>query len=256
MIKSTRFTLIESFIRSIGSDSDPDLVTAVLEGVAVIENDDSSAEVKPRHRYLFFCLPKSVRFTLLKSFIRSLGFASDPDLVDAMFEGLAAAYGDSDEFVKPRHRYLYHVANPANRKSIGARGLIPGPSEQRCGSYGCEDNLLFVSDTDKRDELFNSGLNDDIWRIDASKIPNDVQWEVDANLSDGDDDPVNIFTRSAIPANALTLVWAADPGDDHPDISDAPFIFSDGDFMNRVDGIDFNKIAGDGGRSYDIGRYD
>lgn len=103
------------------------------------------------------------------------------------------------------NRYVYHVSNPKNRKSIEKSGLIPKRGDQWLENTTIKGRAIFATNSDNREDMFDSTYDDDIWQIDTEKIP-DVKWKKDPNFS-WDKSYKHIYTQQSIPKEALTLFY-------------------------------------------------
>lgn len=104
--------------------------------------------------------------------------------------------------VIPR-KYLYHTSNPIFRTKISRDGLIPqGKSESWLTTTKINNSVIFAINSDSQKDRWDSGYDDDIYRIDTSNLQN--KWFIDPNF-EGDDRW--IFTFEPIPLEALTLIY-------------------------------------------------
>lgn len=102
------------------------------------------------------------------------------------------------------NRYVYHVSNPFYRNQIQQQGLIPKEkSEAWLEDTPIEGKVIFASNSDKN--RFDSTYDDDIYRIDTSKILN--QWFFDPNFSWKKNNPF-IITFEPIPLEAIELIYS------------------------------------------------
>lgn len=100
-------------------------------------------------------------------------------------------------------RYLYHVAAPANRSRIEQDGIVPHRGEQWLSNTPIEGKAVFATNSEDKEHWFESGYDDDIWRIDSTKIP-DVVWHPDPNITP--QDYIWVYTHSLIPREAVELI--------------------------------------------------
>lgn len=98
------------------------------------------------------------------------------------------------------NKYVYHVSNPKFRKSIKKLGLLISSGEQRCSYYLNNKPLLFATNSNKKNEWFDSCFNDDVWRIDAKYIR---RWEMDKNYKN----KKHIVIFNSIPKNGIKLIY-------------------------------------------------
>jgi len=104
------------------------------------------------------------------------------------------------------NRYVYHVSNPFFRDQIQKEGLIPkGKSETWLSNTPIEGKVIFACNSDNKDDWFQSTYDDDIYRIDTSKISN--QWFYDPNFSWEKNNPF-IITFEPIPVEAIELIYS------------------------------------------------
>lgn len=99
-------------------------------------------------------------------------------------------------------RYLYHVAAPANRERIEQNGIVPHRGEQWLSDTPIEGKAVFATNSDNPKKWFDSTYDDDIWRIDSTKIP-DVVWYPDPNFTPKS---YHVYTHSLIPREAIELI--------------------------------------------------
>lgn len=96
---------------------------------------------------------------------------------------------DLDEGKKNNHlkpvkvnRFVYHVSNPIFRDDILKNGLIPkGKSEAWLSDTNIKGKVIFATNSDNEKDWFDSTYNDDVYRIDTTKIKN--KWYEDPNFS-------------------------------------------------------------------------
>lgn len=82
--------------------------------------------------------------------------------------------------VKP-NKYVYHTSNPIFRDKISKEGLIPkGKSESWLSDTKIDGEVIFVVNSNKEGYRFNSTYDDDIYRIDTTKLNN--KWYNDPNF--------------------------------------------------------------------------
>jgi len=103
------------------------------------------------------------------------------------------------------NRFVYHKSNPSFRDQIGKIGLIPkGKSETWLSNTPISGKVIFVTDSDNEQDWFDSTYDDDIYKIDTSKL-NSVFY-YDPNFS-WKKDYKHLITYEPIPASALELIY-------------------------------------------------
>ena len=101
------------------------------------------------------------------------------------------------------NKYLYHTSNPIFRDNIAKEGLIPkGKSEAWLSDTKIDGEVIFVVNSDNKEDWFDSTYDDDIYRIDTSKLNN--KWYVDPNF---DLDDKRIITFERIPVDSIELIY-------------------------------------------------
>jgi hypothetical protein len=117
---------------------------------------------------------------------------------ESIFEGV----NDKLKPIKP-NRYIYHTSNPIFRDKIKKEGLIPkGKSETWLSNTPIDGKVIFASNSDNKENWFDSTYDDDIWKIDTSKLSN--KWYLDPNFDSGG----YIITFDPIPLNSIELIWS------------------------------------------------
>ena len=100
------------------------------------------------------------------------------------------------------NKYVYHTSNPVFRDKISKEGLIPkGKSETWLSDTNIDGKVIFVVNSNKEDYRFDSTYDDDIYRIDTTKLNN--KWYNDPNFDDG----LHLITFDKIPLNAIKLIY-------------------------------------------------
>ena len=93
--------------------------------------------------------------------------------------GLEELYDPSGKRYEPS-RYVFHKASPAFRKSIYKNGLELSVGICYQGFVGedidCEP-AIFATDSGNEYDLFYTGFDDDVWKIDTKKA--NVKWYKD-----------------------------------------------------------------------------
>lgn len=101
------------------------------------------------------------------------------------------------------NKYLYHTSNPIFRDNIAKEGLIPkGKSEAWLSDTKIDGEVIFAVNSDDKEDWFDSTYDDDIYRIDTSKLEN--KWYVDPNF---DLDDKRIITFERIPLDSIELIY-------------------------------------------------
>lgn len=105
---------------------------------------------------------------------------------------------------RDRNLFAYHTSNPMFRDSIDRDGLIPqGKSENWLEGTKIEGKALFATFSEDPSDWVNWDYDDDVWRIDLSKIDN--VWNVDPNYS------TSSRSSSAGYNNSEKYMWTAQP---------------------------------------------
>jgi hypothetical protein len=103
------------------------------------------------------------------------------------------------------NRFVYHTSNPIFRDQIEEMGLIPkGKSESWLSNTPIEGEVIFATNSDDKKDWFNSTYDDDIYKIDTSKIDN--IWYNDPNFG-WEDNKTYIITFDKIPRSAIKLIY-------------------------------------------------
>jgi len=101
------------------------------------------------------------------------------------------------------NKYVYHTSNPIFRDSISKEGLIPkGKSESWLSDTKIDGEVIFVVNSNKEKYFWDSTYDDDIYRIDTSKLNN--KWFNDPNF---DSDGIHLITFERIPLNSIELIY-------------------------------------------------
>jgi hypothetical protein len=101
-------------------------------------------------------------------------------------------------------RYLYHRSAPVFRDLISDEGLIPQRGEQWLSDTRIDGEAVFATDSSDPKDLFDSGWDDDLWRIDTRDLDN--RWYRDPNFLDYEDSR-HVFTLDRVPVEAIELVY-------------------------------------------------
>ena len=100
------------------------------------------------------------------------------------------------------NKYVYHTSNPVFRDKISKEGLIPkGKSESWLSDTKIDGKVIFVVNSNKDDYRFDSTYDDDIYRIDTTKLNN--KWYNDPNFDDG----LHLITFDKITLNSIKLIY-------------------------------------------------
>lgn len=123
-------------------------------------------------------------------------------LIDVQVEWIKKNINEniSDSEVK-LNRYVYHASNVSNRDRIEKVGILPYRGVQWFEDTLIKGKAVFATNSENKSDWFDSTWDDDIWRIDTSKIKN-VKWFMDPNVDNG----VWIYTKSSIPRNAIEMI--------------------------------------------------
>jgi len=108
--------------------------------------------------------------------------------------------------VKP-NRYVYHKSAPVFRDKISLLGLLPQRGDGWLTTTPIEGKAIFATNSDDPKQWFDSTYDDDVWKIDTSKLDN--KWFSDPNFreSDGHNTELFIFTFGEIPLSAIELIY-------------------------------------------------
>lgn len=99
-------------------------------------------------------------------------------------------------------RYVFHTSNPIFRDSISREGLVPkGKSEAWLSNTKIAGKAIFAVDSERQEDAWESGYDDDIYRIDTDGLSN--RWYYDPNFGEGSD---RIVTFDPIPKDRVELV--------------------------------------------------
>lgn len=101
------------------------------------------------------------------------------------------------------NKYVYHSSNPMFRDNISKEGLVTkGKSEAWLSDTKIDGNVIFAVNSDNKKDWWDSGYDDDMYRIDTTKLKN--KWYVDPNFNLDD---FRIITFDNIPLNAIKLIY-------------------------------------------------
>ena len=119
-----------------------------------------------------------------------------------LFEQFISEKNSHLEEVNPK-RYIYHTSNPVSREKIKKEGLIPmGKSETWLSNTNIDGKVIFAVNSENIDDKWDSTWDDDVYRIDTSKLSN--KWYNDPNFNVKDN---RIITFDPIPAKSIKLIY-------------------------------------------------
>ena len=79
------------------------------------------------------------------------------------------------------NKFVYHKSNPLFRGEIEKNGLIPkGKSETWLSDTPIEGKVIFATNSDNKNDWFDSTYDDDIYQIDTTTLKN--KWFADPNF--------------------------------------------------------------------------
>lgn len=101
------------------------------------------------------------------------------------------------------NRYVYHSSNPIFRNAISKEGLIvKNKSDVWLSNTKIDKACIFATNSDNKDDWFDSTYDDDIYQIDTSKLNN--EWFIDPNFIESTDQ--HVITFENISLNAIKLI--------------------------------------------------
>ena len=101
-------------------------------------------------------------------------------------------------------KFLYHKSAPNTRDKIAKDGLIPqGNAGTWKDNTPIDGNVIFATNSTDENDSFDSGYDDDIYKIDTDKLNN--KWYLDPNF--GKKDNQHVITFEPIPLSALKLTY-------------------------------------------------
>ena len=101
------------------------------------------------------------------------------------------------------NKYVYHTANPIFRDKISKEGLIPkGKSESWLSDTNIDGEVIFVVNSDNKEDWWDSTYDDDIYEIDITNL--NSKWYNDPNF---DLEDKRIITFEKIPLNSFKLIY-------------------------------------------------
>jgi len=111
---------------------------------------------------------------------------------------------DLEDGEKKLNKFIYHISNPRNRKLINKKGILPFRGDQWLSNTKIEGNAVFATNSDNPKDWFDSTYDDDVWKIDTTKIA-DIKWFMDPNFS-WDKKNKHMYTKQLIPRSAIELI--------------------------------------------------
>jgi hypothetical protein len=104
------------------------------------------------------------------------------------------------------NRFVYHTSNPMFREQIKKMGLIPkGESEAWLSNTPIEGEVIFATNSDDKNDWFDSTYDDDIYQIDTTTLNN--KWYLDPNFNHLRDNNPYIITFEPIPSDAIKMIY-------------------------------------------------
>lgn len=101
------------------------------------------------------------------------------------------------------NKYVYHTSNPIFRDKIKKDGLIvKGKGETWLSDTNIDGEVIFAVNSDNKKDWWDSTYDDDIYRIDTTKLKN--KWYNDPNF---DLEDKRIITFENIPLNSIKLIY-------------------------------------------------
>jgi hypothetical protein len=103
------------------------------------------------------------------------------------------------------NRFVYHKSNPHFREKINIEGLKTKPkSATWLSDTDIKGKVIFATNSDNKNDWFDSTYDDDVYKIDTTKIKN--KWYLDPNFL-WEKNPKHIITYENIPKNAIELIF-------------------------------------------------
>ena len=102
------------------------------------------------------------------------------------------------------NRFVYHLASDKLRERINNDGIVAYRGFQWLSDTKIEGNAVFATNSDDPKDWFESTWDDDVWKIDTTKI-SEIIWYDDPNFSWGKENK-HIYTKSSIPRMAIELI--------------------------------------------------
>ena len=114
------------------------------------------------------------------------------------------------------NKYVYHKSNPIFREKIEKEGLkVFSKSDTWLSDTPIFGKVIFATDSDNKKDWFNSNYDDDIYKIDTTKInnkwfkdPNFEPQEKKVNINTGVSNSKHIITFENIQASAIELIYS------------------------------------------------
>lgn len=104
---------------------------------------------------------------------------------------------------------IYHTSNPFFRDKISKKGLLPkGKSANWLSDTKIDGKVIFAVNSDNPEDWWDSGFDDDLYRIDTTTIKN--KWYYDPNFLNGvykNNKLDRIITFDPIPLNAIEMLY-------------------------------------------------
>lgn len=101
------------------------------------------------------------------------------------------------------NKYVYHTSNPFYRDKISKEGFVPkGESATWLSDTKINGKVIFAVNSDDKEDWWDSTYDDDIYKIDTSKLKN--KWYGDPNFDLNDD---CIITFEKMPINSGKLIY-------------------------------------------------
>ena len=107
------------------------------------------------------------------------------------------------------NKYVYHTSNPIFRDKISKEGFIPKEkSEGWLSDTKIDGKVIFAVNSNNTEDWWDSTYDDDIYKIDTTKLRN--KWYNDPNF---DLDDKRIITFENIPINSIKLIYTGTGSD-------------------------------------------
>ena len=111
------------------------------------------------------------------------------------------------------NKYVYHSSIPSCRDNISKEGLVPNRGDQWLSDTPIDGKAIFATNSDNPKDWFDSGYNDDIYKINTSNLPN--KWYEDPNF----ENHRHIFTFENIPLQSIELIHKSTGVEHHLEMS-------------------------------------
>lgn len=103
------------------------------------------------------------------------------------------------------NKFIYHKSNPFYRDSINQQGLVCKPkSETWLTDTDIYGRVIFLTNSNKVEDWFDSTYDDDIYEINTTKLKN--KFLIDPNFV-WQDNPKHIITYENIPLDSIRLIY-------------------------------------------------